>query len=1167
MTAQPFLQSQFENRLWRRLNGGGLLGRYAATSGAVQSAMADIAEHEGKIGSALLISLMDHLASEGGATFESLSRIALKSRPRDCMASVRASQIMLDKGDVNAARELLSISAGSKEILHRELMEARISHAEGDLAAAKEHAENAVGADPDMMDAYDILEMVDPDGGWGVRRSIRDILASRRPSGSVADGSLQLLYNAYYEWFCGSKEAATDMMVRSRHITESDPDFMLASARMSADEKDWRSAAMMYGRLIQGASPAILREAAEAVLNAGDPSHALELLQMSDQSHPGTLKGYVSVYSEMGRTADMMDALRSFLDSEWSGTDDWTESVLMLLDRGMMKEAEGLLSMYTAGMGWDSAALTCRSAVQIAAGEYPGALLSASEAVQRDKDSIPARLQLARVRLAMGKAQVVQRECDRILVQDPGNKGALRILKDMHSAAGDHQRAVGICRRILDGDPSDPQAMMDLADSMLLSGQKGDAIDLWNRALRMSGTRDAYIRAAGSMISAGLFSDAAFVCRDGEKAHPQDPMLKRLRGNAEYSLGEYFKASVAYADALGIDNGNPVLWFSKGMADEMRGDLESAESAYRRAVSLDVSEPEYRIALSAMSEAKGDDVAAVRHLNDAISLNPTDPYPIRRKAAIFARHGRAEEAIGLLDMALACAPRDKGCLEERLGCQYGLHDYDGALESFGLIECPSERSVLLAAECYASKNMRDTAARVLNEAISRMGPTPALSEAAARCAPGRQESAPTVSIQVQDMPDADDGGTSEPGIAYEGADPEGQFSMAASLLAAEDFEGAMRAIDSALAVRPDEPGYIALKAEIALASGDADGASFLAASASKTMPDDPRLHFIIGRARAAKGDPRGALQAYDGAVSLGMDCAEVHVAKADAYESIGAQDKAAESYSAAFSRDPDLLDVGEKLARIMISRKELMAADTVVTKVLRRDPSRTSAILLKAEIASKRADSKALEAAYDMYVSSGAQTSDATVALARTMEGAGLATEARGLVSGKADQQVGDPVKRYAEKALRRAYSTKQPPTDPDVMGFLGLDQAMAAKVSAFLTERRDIGTISPGTDAFREMERRSLDAVTKLQWKDLEKAPDLPLASVYVECGFKDVDAAKDLVAYIKRAMLTDIGRRADPRLAEMSLGLPKGMTVYEIMLECSIGVYEARVVQSQII
>lgn len=1184
MTSQPFLQSPFENRLWRRLNGGGILGRFAATNGAVQSCLDDLSKSEGKVGSPLLTSLMEHLDSESGATFESLSKIVLKSRSRDCMASVRASEMMLSKGDINAARELLSMSSSSKEVLHRSLMDALISQAEGDLVTAKARAEEAYRADPGCMQVYDVLEKVDPDGDWAVRHNIQDILSSRRPSAPASEGRAQLLYKIYYEWFNGNREAATDMMVRSRHQSENDPEFILASARMSADEKDWRSSTMMYERIIANAPSFVLREAASAYIHAGDAVRAIELLKMSDPMHPDTMRGFIDAYSEMGRNSEMMDALRAYLDSEWVHADDWIDAVNSLLDKGMKAEAEGILSTYTRSMGGDPSALTAKSAIQMASGEYPAALFSASEAVHLDKDSIPARIQLARVRFAMGRTGAAEKDCDRILAQDPGNRMALGLMRDMCTASGDHEKAVGICRMILENDPRDPKAMMDLAESMMGAGQKGDSVDMWNRALRMDGSKDSYVRAASAMIRAGLYTDAVFICRDGEAEHPQDVMLKRLRGNAEYALGAYFKASVAFADALGLDNGNPVLWYSKGMADEMRDDLESAEASYRRAASIDPTEPEYRTALSVVSERKGDDVSAVRYLNEAIELDPRDPYPVRRKASIFERNGRSKEALGLLGMALVYSPHDRGVLESRMRLQYQAHDYDGALESFRALESPSEESVLQAAECYAVKNMRDSAIVAINDAIVNGGSTPALTDALSRY---KSENAHIKGVKPVEMkatiqmgqppendipeePEAEEA-VPEPEEAPKEEKPEvdaeGQYALASSLFAAGDCDGAMRAIEPALAQEPENTKYISLKAEIALRSGDVDAAAFLASTASRSMPDDPSLHFTTGRTRAAKGDMKGAVQAYDEAIALGMDDPDIYLAKAEAYESLGMQDKAVESYSAAYSRDPDLLEVGEKLARMMMSRKELIAADSIVTKILRRNPDRVSAILIKAEIASARSDFKSLEAAYEMYLSSCSQTSDATVALAHMMESAGLATEARGLVGNKDDSHVEDAVKRYAEKALRRAYTMKLSPSDPDITGYMGLDPAMSAKVSAFIAERREYGTITPGTDVFREMERRSLDAVTKLQWKDLESNPELPLDAVFVQCGFRDVDAAKDLVAYIMRAMLTDIGRKADPRLADMSMGLPKGMTVYEIMVECSIGVYEARVVQGQII
>lgn len=1172
MTGRPFLQTQFENRAWRSLNGGGPLGRFSASNGAVKIVMDDLESHEGKVGSALLISLMDHLVEETGADYGSLSKIALKSRARDCMASVHAAGIMLDKGDINAARELLSISSGSHEVLNRSLMAARICRADGDLSGVKANALAAYNADPGCMDAYKLLEMVDPEGGWAQRANIQDVLSGRRPESQAGEGRLQLLFKIYYEWFRGNRESATDLMVRSRHQSESDPDFILASARMSVDEKDWRSAAMMYSKILDGAPPFIIREAAEAELAGGNAHRALELLRSTDQTHPATMRALVSTYSALGDRSEMMDALRSYLDSEWAGTDEWVRATSMLLDLGMESEASGILSMYTAGMGWDASAFTVQSQIRMSAGEYPAAYMSASNAVRMDRDSRSARLQLARILCEMGNTVRAERECDRILAEDGDCRDALILMRDICMKSGDGQRAVGVCRRILECDQSDPRAMMDLADALLFAGHAGDGVKMWNSALRCDRSCGSYIRAASSMISSKLYSDAVLVCKSGEASYPHDKMLKRLRGNAEYMLEEYLKASVAFADALREDPNDPVLWYSKGMSDECRTDLDAAEASYRRAMALDDKTPEYPESLAVILEAKGDDEGAVAYLNIAIALDPMSPYPICRKAGIFARSGKRMEAMGLLDMALASDPTHQGSLELLLSLQHALARYDDALTTFLRMGSPSDDAVLLAADCYAVKNMKQEAVALLNDRTAKGG-GPAIAEAAARyegAEPVRQECTrifldrePETPSKTSGPPESD----MEPPATCRVENGDDLCAMAVSLSDAGDLDGAMAAINRALAQDPDNQSYQAIKAELAYRSGDYDAALFMASSALKVSPGNPKLHMTVGRIRAAKGDFRGAIQAYEAAQSCGMDDADLFVAKGDAYNGIDSIDRAMECYASAVSRNPDLLDVSEHLAVMMLSCGELAAADGVVSKVICRDPSRLSAIMLKADIAHARKDRDGMMDAYALYMKCGTQTSDANVTLARMMEDMGCTAEARALVGGNPGRSAGDPVKRYAEKALRRAFTTKTPPTDPDVMGYLGLDPAMSSKVLAYLSERRDAGPIVPGTDEFREMERRSLDVVTKMKWTHLEQDPELPLDAVFVQCGFKDVDSAKDMVAYIRRAMLSDVGRKADPRLVDMSLGLPKGMTIYEIMQECAIGVYEARVVQSQII
>lgn len=1172
MTGRPFFQSQFENRSWRCLNGGGLLGRFSASNGAVKIVMDDLESHDGKVSSALLVSLMEHLDEEVGADYGSLSRIALKSRTRDCMASVRAAGIMLDKGDINAARELLSISSGSHEVLNRSLMAARICQADGDLEGVGSNAKAAYDADPGCMETYRLLEMVDPEGGWSQRANIQDVLSGRMPASPAGEGRMQLLFKIYYEWFRGNREAATDLMVRSRHRSENDPEFILASARMSVDEKDWRSASMMYSKILDGAPAFIVREAAEAELAGGDAHRALELLGTADQTHPATMRAMVRAYSALGDRAEMMDALRSYLDSEWAGVDEWVDAASMLLDMGMESEASGILSMYTAGMGWDSSAFTVQSKIRMAAGEYPAALMSASSAVRMDRDSRSARIQLARIQCEMGNTARAEKECDRILAGDGDCREALSLMKDICMKSGDGQRAIGVCRRILECDRSDPQAMMDLADAMLFAGQAGDGVKMWGSALRCDRSCGAHIRAASSMISSRLYSDAVLVCKAGESLYPRDKMLKRLRGNAEYMLEEYLKASVAFADALKVDPNDPVLWYSKGMSDECRMDLDAARTSYEHATALDAGEPEYIVSLAAVTEARGDDAGAVSLLNDAIALDPTDPYPICRKAGIFARSGKRMEAMALLDMSLASDPFHQGSLELLLELQHALARYDDALATFSRMRSPSDGAVLLAADCYAVKNMKQEAVALLKDRTAKGG-GPEIAEAAVRYESNEAVRPECTRIFIEKEPEESPKESGPPESCTElpatcrVEDGDDLCAMAASLSDAGDMEGAMSAIDRALAQDPDNPAYQATKADLAYRAGDYDAALFLSSSALKRSPDDPKLHMTVGRIRAARGDPGGAVQAYDAAQSCGMDDADLFVAKGDAYRSMDADDRALECYASAVSRDPDLLDVAELMARMMLSRGELIAAEGSVSKVIRRDPSRLSAIMLKAEIAYSRKDGKGMTDAYALYEKCGNQTSEANVTLARMMEEMGCTAEARVLVGGNTDRSAADPVKRYAEKALRRAFTTKTSPTDPDVLGYLGLDPAMSSKVLAYLSERRDAGPIAPGTDGFREMERRSLDVVTKMKWTDLEKDSDLPLDAVFVQCGFKDVDSAKDMVAYIRRAMLSDVGRKADPRLVDMSLGLPKGMTVYEIMQECSIGVYEARVVQSQII
>ncbi len=1257
MTGRPILQTQFERRLWRALNGGGLFGRFAATNGAAKAAIEHLSSYEGTVSSGLLTSLMDRLNEEGMATSDVLSAVATKARVSDCTPYIRASEILLEKGDVKAAGEMLSKSERSQEVLHRSVAEARVLARSGDREGAKAAALRAYESDPSCDEPYAILAELDPNGEWPQRHNIQQVFDGRDPTDSPGEGRMQDLYRIYYEWFRGSRETASAMLARSRRYAEGDRDFILASARMSVDEGDWHSAEMMYGRLLRDAPAFLHREFAEAVLRSGDHRRALEILADCDQTSARTMRDIIEARLMAGDHRETMVAFRVFLDSEWAGSSEYLEAVRVLIGCGMDEEAGTVLRMYTDSCGNDADSLILRSELSERSGDLTLALVQATEAAVLDKGSPRSRARKARVYLGMGDRIKAGKECARILADNPEDPDALQLMIRIQMDDGDYESALSSCRKLMEVMPADVETLLDITEALVRTGSNPEAVEMANRAVRLDGTGDTYVRAMCALLSAGPNSDAAYMCREAEERFPRNPSVLRIRGNIEYSEGDYLKASASYAAALGEDPGNPALWYSKGMSDEARGDMDSAEDAFDKALSLDPEEPDFWIAKASSREARGDQSGAMWALDRAMELDRSRPYPVIRKAILLSGQDRFREALRLLEVARTMDP-DNGAIDDEV---YRIRQSMDACVVEEECAAPLQEPVPAEPKAHRQRASRKKGRAVMPEPVAVPDP-PERSDGAERApqahestetsaasveeadavpspgvVPQQQESVPETvpestsepSVQTGYVPEQDpeptpgpvmsppredepeterqepevegsqavedvadvqfDGDSTvdgqspqalepepeevpepaqEPEPEANAADIEAMYVMARSLNEAGDHRGALRTLAGALEADPSNVNLIRLKAEILLATGDQEGALEHASKAVGIDPEDADAHKVMGQVLMSRSDLDGALRELDFAVSKGADDADVYAARGEVLERMGSMDRASECYSAAVSRDPDRLDLAEKLARMMYARREAIAADSMLNRVLRRDPRRMSAIILKAEIAHARKDEKSLMAAYDYFRKCPNPGPESTVRMVRLLEDSGHSAEAKELVVGRSQGSVADnAVKRYSERALRRAFTMRVPPTDPDLLTSLGLDHQSVEDVRAYLGEQPDYGPINPGSDAFARMESLSKEVVMKLEWKDLEHNPKLPLERVFVQCGCEDIDAAKEIVSYVHRAMLSDPGRNPDPRLSGISMRLPKGISVYEIMRECDLGVYEAKVVQSQIV
>ena len=910
--------------------------------------MEQISAYQGTVSPGLLVSLMDRLDEEGKATPEVLRTLVSKSRVSDCTPSVRASEILLEKGDVREAREVIRMSGRSQEVLHRSVAEARVLIRAGDSAGARAAAVRAYESDPSYDEPYDLLAELDPEGGWPQRHNIQLVFEGRAPVEAPGQGRMQELYRIYYEWFRGSRESASEMLAGSRYYAEGDRDFMLASARMSVDEGDWHSAEMMYSKLMPGAPSYLRRELAEAVLESGDHRRALELLAECDQTSERTLRDVVRARHASGDRRETMVAVRAYLDSEWAGSDEYTDAVRELIGYGMDEEASSVLKAYVDSCGNDTDSLMLRSELAERAEDCLSALLYATEAVAIGKGSVRARVRRARVYLAMDDPVKAGKECARILSERPADPDALELMAGIQARDGDHQSAASSYRKLLESRPADPDVLIRFAEALVRTGSNAEAAEAAHRAVRIDGSRDTYVSALSALMAAGPNTDASYLCREAEARFPKDPAVRRIRGNIEYAEGDYLRASASFAEAAGEDPGNPVLWYSKGMSDEARGDMESAEEAFDRALSIDPDEPDYWMAKASVREARGDPTGAVRALDRASELDRRSPQPVVRKAIMLSNLGRYGESLRLLGVARCMDPGNEAVLDEieRVRVEREVHLQEeriAAMPEPPVIDCcqdvpfvSEEREVpaaVLPQESYVepeAPTVVPSETEPVPEADAIEGPSVHPKEVPSEGSepvpeqPTDPEPVPQVveaesphedvagedtvpdgtsadaSFETpagepeEDVPEEDDASdvvdVPEP-VPAEPEEPApdmaAMYKMAASLEEAGDRRGAMRTIESGLEADPDCTDLLRLKSEILLRSGDQEGSRALATRVLELDPEDGEAYRVRGQARLSVGDLPGALQDLDAAVSRGVDDADVHALRGEALERIG----------------------------------------------------------------------------------------------------------------------------------------------------------------------------------------------------------------------------------------------------------------------------------------
>jgi tetratricopeptide (TPR) repeat protein len=727
MMREPVFQDSFEVNVWKRL----MSERDSASkkSDLYVNTASSVIKREKATNSAILSLLIEKLFETQSNGMEMIiEQLVSKSRPSDCMPALTAALVYAGVDKWAKAEEMAESAKHARNIPLLCCVRARIATAAGDTQRAKKELMRARCSDPTFPMFYELIQQAEPAEGWMYRQNIELMAAGKEeiPFGdNTGAGPVQKLYEIYRDWHKGKRDEATESMIRSEEYARKNSEYVLASARMSMDERDWHSAQMMYSALLAKSMNCvyIICEAAKAFYSGGNYEKALSIYREAealDPASPTVMKGLIQTYSALGRKEEASQCVKEYLDSESADLKAYVSGAKVLLSNSFYADAEAVADRVLLSYPGDPSAFILKSEIEYERGNINNSLRIITNGVDKNPDNADVRLQKAKILFKTGRTDKAIIDLEKAEKADPNNVGVLLLMKDIAVSNNRNEDAVELSNRILELDPGNIEAMNTLSKASLSTRRTEESYVSYKDMIVADNRVENFINVLSSMILDGRHDDAIRLFTEKEREYGRNPAALRLKGNAEYAMGNYKAASATFAYASAIVPKDPMIWHSKGMADEAMGDIESAEEAYNKAVLLDMNEPEYWISRSSIQEKKKDPAGAVDSLNMAIELRPDDIYALVKKGMIFAEMGRYDEALYFLDMAAVTQPLNTDMLRVRRDIGMAAGNAKVAEEAAMTIvgQKPSdEEGVITAARILMREGKDEAAASMIDAAL------------------------------------------------------------------------------------------------------------------------------------------------------------------------------------------------------------------------------------------------------------------------------------------------------------------------------------------------------------------------------------------------------------------------------------------------------------------
>ena len=378
--------------------------------------------------------------------------------------------------------------------------------------------------------------------------------------------------------------------------------------RMAEAGAAYRALADLPGRRYRASYGLFLLESGQTGLAAAE----FERLHRLDPDDPSLRANLLGAYLAAGREADAEGMLRAAAGKREPGFDALIEKALFDLGDGRTGEAE--VGVLTALRLRPEAAQAhyLHAAVLLRRGEVRSAVGELSEALRRDAAFLPARLELARYRVAArapdvaletlesapaeqrtspamrgARAWVLLAMGDRerfgaeVKAASPREVSALRVPEAVwRLERGDRRGAGRIVDEVLAANSADTRALLLAARVGFLEG----GVDAAIREVRRHADKGTFL--GDLLLAAGRAPAALEVLRAATTAGQREPELEIAMARAELRSGLATRAEERLAD-VAAGSGETGALFLLGAARQMQAKYTAAAECYRKVLEAD----------------------------------------------------------------------------------------------------------------------------------------------------------------------------------------------------------------------------------------------------------------------------------------------------------------------------------------------------------------------------------------------------------------------------------------------------------------------------------------------------------------------------------------------------------------------------------------------------